>query len=250
MNTLSPTTTGCTPLSEYQAYVGVSAATGGESAYHEIRLFMLETDVETLPVELSFFRAQVFQGTSIMLQWQTQSETNVSGYQIYRNTAEDISTAMTMDAFIPATNTSQSQYYAYYDRDLYDTGTYYYWLESVDFDGSSNFYGPIPVRYEGLQAGIPSVPAITSIAKNFPNPFNPRTTIVYGMEKDGELSIDIYNLRGQKVRSLMQAKRKAGWHTISWDGDNDLGKALGSGVYYVRMQANGKSLLHKVVMMK
>lgn len=205
---------------------------------------------DTLPVELSYFRAQVFQGTSIMLQWKTQSETNVSGFQIYRHTEEDLASAIMKDAFIPATNTSQTQYYVYYDREIYDIGSYYYWLESVDFDGSNKFYGPIPVHFEGLQPGIPSIPAITCIAKNFPNPFNPHTRLVYGMEKDGELSIDIYNVRGQKVRSLLQANAKTGWHTVDWDGTNDLGQQLGSGVYYFRMLTQGKTLLHRATLLK
>ncbi|MDD4668047.1 MAG: hypothetical protein PHR59_08730, partial [Candidatus Cloacimonetes bacterium] len=130
-------------------------------------------DNQTLPVELSFFNAQMYQGNSIRLQWQTQSETNVSGFQIYRGTSDLFAEALLLDVFINATNTSQAQYYVFYDRELYAPGTYYYWLESVDFDGSSQLYGSIPVYFEGIEPGLPSIPAITGIVKNYPNPFNP-----------------------------------------------------------------------------
>lgn len=205
---------------------------------------------QTLPVELSSFVAQVFQGTSIMLQWQTQSETNVAGYQIYRGNDDQLTEATLLDVFINATNTSQTQYYAFYDRELYAPGVYYYWLESVDFDGSNQLFGPIPVHFEGIEQGIPSVPAFTAITKNYPNPFNPRTNIVFGMEKDGALILDIYNARGQKVRSLFSGNRKSGWYQMEWDGKNDNGQQLGSGVYFIRMQADGKTITHKAVLMK
>lgn len=205
---------------------------------------------QTLPVELSTFVAQVFQGNSIMLQWLTQSETNVSGFQIYRGSDDQLSEAILLNVFIPATNTSQAQNYVYYDRELYAPGVYYYWLESVDFDGSNQLFGPIPVHFEGIEQGIPSVPAFTAITKNYPNPFNPRTNIVFGLEKDGALILDIYNARGQKVRSLFSGNRKSGWYQMEWDGKNDNGQQLGSGVYFIRMQADGKTITHKAVLMK
>jgi hypothetical protein len=138
----------------------------------------------------------------------------------------------------------------YYDSELETPGTYYYWLESVDFDGSISLFGPLPVHYETIDPGIPSIPAITGIAKNYPNPFNPSTTVVFGMHKDGELAMDVYNTRGQKVRSIYQGSKKSGWYHLEWDGKNDNGQQLNSGVYFFRMQANGETHLHKTVMLK
>lgn len=205
---------------------------------------------ETLPVELSSFVAQVFQGNSVMLQWYTQSETNVSGFQIYRGVSEELTSALMLSIFVPATNTSQTQHYVYYDRELDGASLYYYWLESVDFDGSSQFFGPLTVQYGNQDQGVPSAPLITGIARSYPNPFNPRTTLVYGLEKGGKIEIEIYNIRGQKIRSLLDESKQSGWYRLEWDGRNDQGSEVGSGVYYFRMRAEGREFLHKAVMMK
>jgi hypothetical protein len=102
-------------------------------------------DDGTLPVELSSFTAVPYQTLSIMLRWVTQTETNVSGFRIYRGTDTELEFATMLDVFVPATNTSQTQYYIYYDREIFESGSYYYWLENVDYDGTSVYHGPVNV---------------------------------------------------------------------------------------------------------
>ncbi|MBL7994242.1 choice-of-anchor B family protein [bacterium] len=75
-----------------------------------------------------------------------------------------------------------------------------------------------------------------NLKQNYPNPFNPSTTIEYDMPEDGRLSIVVYNLLGQKVRTLYDAQRSAGRYTVIWDGRHDNGREAASGIYLYRLQ--------------
>ena len=74
-----------------------------------------------------------------MLTWVTQSETGVAGFNIYRGDSDALADAEMLNVFIEATNTSQQQSYIYVDEDLWQSGTYHYWLESRDLDGANQF---------------------------------------------------------------------------------------------------------------
>ncbi len=85
---------------------------------------------------------------------------------------------------------------------------------------------------------------------NHPNPFNPMTTISFVLEKDGHASVNVYDLKGRRVRELVNGSFIAGPHRVSWDGMNDGGQRAGSGVYLVRVVAGGKAADHKMVLLK
>lgn len=207
-------------------------------------------DAQTLPVELSSFTVSQYQGSSSMLQWRTQSETNVLGFSIYRGLEDDLATALRLDILIPATNTSQPKTYLYHDRDVQIPNHYYYWLESSDFDGNSTVYGPVNVHLISGEPGSPDVIPVPGFRDIYPNPFNPTATIRYGVDKAGSVEIKIYNHRGQLLRNLVNSEKSQGWHQVIWDGKNEQGHNVASGIYFARMNMNGKSYLHKMVMMK
>ncbi len=75
------------------------------------------------------------------------------------------------------------------------------------------------------------------LAQNFPNPFNPSTTIRYDIKKAGKVSLKIYNTLGQEVRTLVNGYRTAGNQTVIWDGKNNQGKSVSSGIYFYRLEA-------------
>jgi hypothetical protein len=207
-------------------------------------------DNQTLPVELSSFTAQINSNNLVQLIWVTQSETNVMGFRIYRSEDEFFANAQDMGILIPATNTSHLQSYVWIESQMLSPGTYYYWLESIDFGGENDIFGPIPFHIETGDSGIPSIPVITGISKAYPNPFNPCTNVIYGMEKDALVSLDIYNSRGQRVRELVNGKINAGWHALQWDGCDENGRSLPSGMYYLRMNTGSKSYSYKMTLMK
>ncbi len=99
--------------------------------------------------------------------------------------------------------------------------------------------------------GTDEVPAPPQVSlSNYPNPFNPETTIRFSVPSKVMTSIDIFNSKGQKVRSLIHEVRSEGDHQIVWNGTDDRGKSLSSGVYLCRMQIAGQSLTRKLMMMK
>jgi hypothetical protein len=84
----------------------------------------------------------------------------------------------------------------------------------------------------------PALPERFALLQNYPNPFNPSTTISFGLAKRSEVKLEIYNVIGQKVRTFVSESRPAGDYTIEWDGKNDFGFDIGSGVYLVTMRAH------------
>jgi subtilisin family serine protease len=93
-------------------------------------------------------------------------------------------------------------------------------------------------------------PAFTELKGNYPNPFNPRTTIRFSLESTQPVSLEIFNQKGQKVRTLLDASLPAGNHLSVWDGRDDNGTGVSSGIYYYRMRSGKFSSTRKMVMMK
>jgi hypothetical protein len=82
-----------------------------------------------------------------------------------------------------------------------------------------------------------TVPATFSLEQNYPNPFNPTTTIYYQLPTPARVSIQIYNLLGQSIRTLTDELNPAGYHHIQWDGRDMLGNLVASGIYFYQMRA-------------
>jgi hypothetical protein len=95
-----------------------------------------------------------------------------------------------------------------------------------------------------------NIPVITKLEGNYPNPFNPSTTIRFGVKEPGQININIYNLKGQLVKTLVNESLKAGYHSINWNGTDESGKVVSSGVYLYRMQATGINQTKKMMLMK
>ena len=103
--------------------------------------------------------------------------------------------------------------------------------------------------------GRESVPVSTELLPNFPNPFNPETWIPYQLAKPSDVSITIYDIRGNLVRQLTLGQQKAGFYTdraraAHWDGRNSVGERVANGVYFYQLQAGSVSFLRKMVILK
>jgi hypothetical protein len=102
--------------------------------------------------------------------------------------------------------------------------------------------------------GAPELPRTVGLAQNYPNPFNPSTTI--GFDLPGAAGIrqpvvlTVYDLRGRKVKTLVSGAREPGRHRIHWDGKNDAGAAVSSGIYLYTLHAEGISLTKKMVLLE
>jgi len=93
-------------------------------------------------------------------------------------------------------------------------------------------------------------PAKNTLAQNFPNPFNPSTTIKFDMKDKGIVTLKVYNVAGQLVRTLVNEVRPAGSYTEPWNGLNDRGSAVASGIYFYKMETNGFTATKKMVMLR
>jgi hypothetical protein len=94
------------------------------------------------------------------------------------------------------------------------------------------------------------VPAAYRLAQNFPNPFNPVTTIKFDMKEKGNVTLRIYNVAGELVRTLVDDVRDAGAYAIEWDGRNNGGSNVATGVYFYKMETNGFNETKKMVMLR
>jgi hypothetical protein len=94
------------------------------------------------------------------------------------------------------------------------------------------------------------VPIDYAIAQNYPNPFNPETSIRYQLPKTSDIRLVIYNVLGQQVRNLVNDRIEAGYHSVIWDGCNDEGSAVASGVYLYRFEAGEFTRTMKLMLLK
>ncbi len=93
-------------------------------------------------------------------------------------------------------------------------------------------------------------PVITELIGNYPNPFNPDTKISFSLATSDNVRLDIFNTKGQKIRTLVDSEMEAGYHTVIWDGRNDNKTEVGSGIYFYRMESDTYSTTRKMIMIK
>ena len=95
-----------------------------------------------------------------------------------------------------------------------------------------------------------TVPQVYSLAQNYPNPFNPTTTINYTIPKEGNVKIEVYDITGKLVTTLVNSSMSSGKYSVTWDGRNSSGQNVGSGIYLYRIQASDFVAVKKMVMLK
>lgn len=93
-------------------------------------------------------------------------------------------------------------------------------------------------------------PTAISITANYPNPFNPSTTINFTLDRSGYISLVIYNIMGQSVRELIAGQMNAGIHNVKWNGRDDSGNAVSSGVYISRLNMGKQVAAKRLMLMK
>lgn len=210
---------------------------------------------ETLPVELSSFDAIATAEDYVNINWTVQSETNISGYFIIRGLQNDIDTALMIPAFINATNGAQEHSYTFTDREVATDNIYFYWLQSVEFSLETELFGPTMVKV-GNPTGGEAVPVTlgTQLIGNYPNPFNPSTSISFSVANPGQVSINIFNVRGQLVKNLynsfVDANKLNQRIDVLWNGRDNDEKEVASGVYYTKMNAGNHSEFKKMLLVK
>jgi hypothetical protein len=100
------------------------------------------------------------------------------------------------------------------------------------------------------EPNIAGLPTRFDLSQNYPNPFNPETAIRYQLAREGEVTLTIHNILGQKVATLVDKKQPAGFFTVIWDGKDVRGMPVSSGVYFYRLKAGEFEKSLKMLLMK
>jgi hypothetical protein len=95
-----------------------------------------------------------------------------------------------------------------------------------------------------------NLPSTISLSQNYPNPFNPATSIDYSVPNNSDVSLDVFNIIGQKVKTLVNGKVNAGNHSITWDGTSENGSKVASGVYFYRLSVGDETIVKRMTLTK
>jgi len=109
---------------------------------------------------------------------------------------------------------------------------------------------PIPVKPGGPSAAEQTKPTVFSLDQNYPNPFNPETVLKFSLPQDSRVTLKIYNVLGQVVNTLVDEFLQAGNHSVTWDGKNEQGSDVASGVYFYRLKASSYESIMKMTLLR
>ena len=190
---------------------------------------------------------------NVYLNWRTEFEINNFGWYVYRSNIENFAQAelLNLELILGQGTTSQPTDYEFIDDgDLISGETYWYWLEAVDNVGSTSIFGPISITIPGADIDDNEIIAGNYCLTNYPNPFNPITNISYSIKETGNVIIEVYNFRGQLVKTLINEVKETGEHTTSWNGTDNSNKPVSSGVYLYKMKSGNYISTKKMILMK
>jgi photosystem II stability/assembly factor-like uncharacterized protein len=201
-------------------------------------IYRIHKDVLVLPVELTSFSTNTI-GNVIELIWQTATETNNKGFEIYRN-GKRIS-------FIDGKGTTtEKQNYSFVDKGL-SAGKYKYMLKQIDYDGTQKIVGEKTVNLK--------LPEQFSLGQNYPNPFNPSTKIEFTIPQSSFVNLKIYNVLGEEVATLVNETKAAGNYEVNFSAKGRSASGgntanLPSGIYFYKLQAGNFSESKKMILLK
>ena len=186
-----------------------------------------------LPVELTSFSAQA-EDQKVILKWATATELNNNGFEIQRKIGESEFATI---GFVKGEGTTTNQReYSYVDKDLVD-GKYYYRLKQIDYNGTYEYSDVIEVDVRSLND--------YALEQNFPNPFNPITTIGYVLREKTIAKLILLNAIGEEVAVLVNEEQDKGFHKIDFNANT-----LASGVYFYRLKAGDFVQTRKMILLK
>ena len=217
----------------------------GNNYQYPIEVSIENSGYVPVPVELAGFNAEVEKNT-VYLSWSTATESNNYGFEIHRKSDNDFSSWTVLDFIEGNGTTTIEQHYSFKDKDL-APGDYNYKLKQIDFDGSF----AETLLSEKI---IVKAPNTFTLDQNYPNPFNPATNINYQIPDiaSGQVNVSliVYNLLGNKVRTIVSEKQSPGFYKKNWDGRDDNGMKQPSGTYIYRLHVNEYIATKRMVLLK
>lgn len=178
--------------------------------------------------------------SSIILTWESPQDIpetmTLAGYKVYRDS-------------LAITNVIETTQYTDTNITLDNTYTYFVTAIYVNPDGESVPSNEIVIDYVS-ENDLTITPTITKLNNNYPNPFNPETTISFSLAEASNVQIEIFDARGRKVKTLINKEFNHGNHAITWNAKDDNGRELSSGMYFYRMKTNTKIETRKMLLIK
>lgn len=224
-------------------WVGLGGSATGRSITASTNSFSEWTiaDESALPVEMEHFDVASADGFPV-LEWITATEYENYGYFIERsflgpnNNVSD--TTWTEIAFVEGQGTTSSRTeYSLADHDVSQAGIYLYRIIQMDYDGRTETFGPVEYLYDA--------PENFELFHNYPNPFNPITTIPYNVARESDVRIEVYDILGRRVQVLVNGTVAPGTYNVQFNGSR-----YASGVYLIRMTADGQQFVRKMMLIK
>jgi hypothetical protein len=216
-----------------------STATGGAATFY------ITSTGAPLPVQISNFVAAAAGNNEADLHWTTVSEQNNYGFEVQKSASRTSGFQTISGSFIPGNGTTNVRHdYAYIDKS-YVPGTTYYRLKQIDKDATVHYTEAIqPSGTNGVTEKKP-LPTEFALSQNYPNPFNPSTVIEFALPRDARVKLEVFNILGQQVMTLVDEMRSAGYHSVRVDG-----KDLSSGMYLYRLSTETQSFMRKFLLLK
>ncbi len=188
-------------------------------------------NVFPLPVQLNSFTGEV-RDNKVTLNWQTQSEINNAGFAIQKLENNIWKTI----GFVKGNGTITTiNNYSFVDANV-KSGKYNYRLQQKDNDGTVDYSDEIKVTI---------VPTQAKLYQNFPNPYNPTTTITYEIPKTDVVNLKVYDILGKEITTLVNQEMQAGIHTVNFDANQ-----LSGGIYFYKITAGSFSEVKRMMLVK
>jgi photosystem II stability/assembly factor-like uncharacterized protein len=197
---------------------------------------ILRTVDAGLPVELTSFTSAISKN-QVTLKWKTATEVNNYGFDIERSETNTPAAIWLKTGFVEGNGNSNSEKEYQFTDTPEKPGKYYYRLKQLDTDGQFEY--SMVVEAEIVN------PAAIRLLNNYPNPFNPATTISYELAERSFIVLDIYNQLGETVSMVNFGEQEAGYHKTEFSGVN-----LPGGIYYCRLRGGNKEQVIKMLLLK
>ena len=200
----------------------------------------------TLPVTLTDFSVE-FNKNQPVLFWTTESEEDNLGWNIFRSEnangwSENNFICININLSPGMGNSTEPVHYTFSDEYSVQEGhEYWYWLQSISTAQELELFGPVNLEIP-LQGEITPLPGMTNLFQNFPNPFNPQTTISFNIAEGETGTFTIYNIKGQMVFS---EEYETGVYSLEWKAEG-----LSSGLYFYKLSSPTLNLTRKMILLK
>ncbi|NOX88414.1 MAG: VWA domain-containing protein [Calditrichaeota bacterium] len=178
----------------------------------------------------------------VILTWQPNPETDIKQYNIYRRTRK--SSEWQLIGY------STEPLFTDYLPDPASISDYFYSVSAEDIHENKSELSEEASIMTGLEGLDNRVPEKFALYQNFPNPFNPTTTIVYDLPETREVRLEIFTASGQKIKTLFTGQLNQGRHKLVWDGTDDAGNQVASGVYLYQLKAGDFVQTRKMILMR